>query len=107
MGVYICNTEQDDVKKALENLKERENLDILQDKGPQIIQVGIKKYASLKKASFNARKQEVEKKKITHVININTMTTHKKKCLYTGTNTVTGYLVNVKAAGLRLCKHCM
>jgi hypothetical protein len=109
--MYICNTEVGDVSNALKNLVEckmlgrLENID--KDK-PQLIQVGMRRYRRLKKAERGDILAEIEKKKITHLINFRTRTLHKKSCPYAGKNVLRAYLTTIKGAGLdNVCNHCM
>ena len=106
--MYICNTIPSDVFNALKNMIERNLIDYLngvdKDK-PQLIQVGMRKYNNLKKAMPNIR-EEVGKKKITHLLNFRTMTIHKKDCSYAGKNVLRACIANPGTTGLRVCNHC-
>ena len=73
----ICKTLEGDVKKGLEELRNRgkEAIDGLRNQEtPHLIQVGMRKYGKLKEASMNDVIKEIEKKHITHFLNINTLT---------------------------------
>jgi len=108
----ICKTEEGDVKKGLEELRSRgkEVLNYLKDNKegiPHIIQVGMRKYDNLKKASMDDVIKEIEKRHITHSLNLSTMTIHRKGCSHAGKNILTGYIVNDCVTGLHRCKHCL
>ena len=106
----ICKTEEGDVKKGVEELcrQGKETVNGLRDQeAPHIIQVGMRKYDKLKEASMNETIKEIEKKHITHLLNINTLTIHRKDCPHAGKNILKGYVVNDCVTGLRRCKHCL
>lgn len=109
--MYICNTTLCDVENALKNMIARNMIDRMdgtaEDK-PQIIQVGIRKYASLKKTitTPEATREELEKKKVTHLLNFRTMTIHRKDCSYAGENVLRAYITTPRTTGLRPCSHC-
>jgi len=42
-----------------------------------------------------------------HVVNLGTRTLHKKKCPSHGKKVVGALIINVKTAGLKVCKTCM
>jgi len=107
--MYICNTKLCDVEKALKNMIESDTLDQLDhiaDDKPQLIQVGIRKYESLKKAAVASVLAEIEKKKVTHLLNFRTMSVHRKDCSYAGKNVLRSYLTTAGTTGLHLCNRC-
>jgi len=112
----ICKTEEGDVKKGVEELRRRgkETITALTNQEtPHLVQVGMRRYNNLKKASLANVVKAIEKKHITHLLNINTLTIHrrqaylKKNCPYAGKNVLNSYIVNDTVTGLRRCKHCM
>jgi len=109
--MYICNTKTYDVRRALKDMIDRNMIDRMdgtaEDK-PQLIQVGVQKYGSLKKtiSTPEATREEIEKKKVTHLINFRTMTIHRKDCSYAGENVLRAYIATPRATGLRSCSHC-
>ena len=113
--MLVCSTEKNDVKKGLESILNarksvmtKQEWDAMVPAGiPPIIQVSMKDYKHLKTITAKEEMMEQAKKKeAKHVINLNTLTVHKKDCLYTGTNIIKAVLIRVKNTGLRICKHC-
>jgi len=106
----VCKTEEGDVKKGLEELG-RYGKNVLaslkKSVSPQIMQVGMRKYYNLTKASKEDVIKEIEKKHITHSLNLSTMTIHRKGCSHAGKNILTGYIPNDTVTGLHRCKHCL
>jgi len=111
----LCKTTEGDVKKGLEELlRSDESLinAVKDNETPSVVQIGIRKYNNLKKATLeNGDRdkviEEIKKKHITHALNYKTLTIHKKDCPYAGKNTITAYIVNPEITGLHRCKHCM
>jgi len=108
----ICKTLEGDVKEGLKELRSRgkEVLNSLkenEEKIPHLIQVGMRKYENLKKASAADVIKEIEKRHITHILNYKTLTIHRKDCSRAGKNTLKGYIVNDTVTGLHRCKHCL
>lgn len=107
--MYICNTKANDVRDALKNMVARnmiDHLDGIDEDKPQLMQVGIRKYKTLKKAVHDAVRKEIEKKKVTHLLNFRTMTLHKKDCSHAGENVLRAYIATPGATGLWPCGHC-
>jgi hypothetical protein len=106
----ICKTLEGDVKKGLKELRRqgKEAIDGLKNREtPHLIQVGMRKYNKLKEASMDGVIKEIEKKHITHFLNINTLTIHREGCSHAGKNILKGYVVNDCVTGLHRCKYCM
>ena len=102
--MLVCNTKQDDVKNGVEALL-KSHVDTTNY--PPILQVSMKDYKHLTTITDRGEMSEQAKQKeAKHFINLNTLTVHKKECLYSGTNTVKAALIRVKSTGLRICKHC-
>ena len=106
----ICETAEGEVRKGLEELRRRSkeviNALIKSDqKEPTLIQVGMKRYNNLKKSSIDDVIKEVEKKHITHLLNINTLTIHKKNCPHAGRNVLRAHITNPETTGLHRCRH--
>jgi len=104
----ICKTLEGDVKKGLEELRRRGKEAIAaltNQETPHLIQVGMRRYDNLKKASLANVVKAIEKKHITHLLNVNTLTIHKKSCSHAGKNILKAHIVNPETTGLRRCKH--
>ena len=113
--MYICNTKRNDVKKAIENMKERMSSEDIADlinrndgQGlPTVLQVSVNEYRQLKKmASRDALIEIARQKEIKHAINFNTLTLHTKECRHIDEKPLTAAILNPKLTGLHLCKHC-
>ena len=106
----ICKTLEGDIKKGLEELRRRGKEAItalINQETPHLIQVGMRRYGNLKKASLADVVKAIGKKHITHFLNLSTLTIHRKGCSHAGKNILKGYVVNDCVTGLRRCKHCM
>lgn len=107
--MYICNTKLCDVEKALKNMIASDTLrqlDGIDEDKPQLIQVGIRKYNTLKKAARNVVRKEIEKKKVTHLLNFRTMGIHRKDCSHAGKNVLRAHIATTATTGLHMCEHC-
>lgn len=107
--MYICNTKLCDVENALKDLIARDmirHFEGMDEDEPQLIQVGIRKYNALKKAGGKVIGKEIEKKKITHLLNFRTMTIHRKDCSYAGENVLRARIATTATTGLHMCGHC-
>jgi len=105
----ICKTLEGDVKKALEDMNDSKNIldSLKRSDSVQVLQIGMRKYENLKKASKDAVVKEIEKRHVTHILNYKTLTIHRKGCSRAGKNILNGYIVNDTVTGLRRCKHCL
>lgn len=106
----ICKTLEGDVKEGLEQLNRssKEMKKALKDSETvNIMQVGMRKYNNLKKSNAGDVIKEIEKKHVTHILNLSRLSIHKKGCSHAGKNTVTAYIVNDCVTGLHRCKYCM
>jgi hypothetical protein len=104
----ICKTLEGDVKKGLEELRRQgeETINGLRNQEtPHLVQVGMRKYGKLKEASMDETIKEIEKKHITHFLNINTLTIHRKDCPHAGKNILKAHITNPETTGLRRCKY--
>jgi len=114
--MYVCNTKNNDVLKALKNMKDRMSPEEITNLGarndarrfPTVLQVGIMKYRLLKNiTSQEEMTAEARRKEGKHFINPNTLTLHKKNCCYIADHFLKAVIINPRLTGLRLCKHCM
>jgi len=114
--MYVCNTEQDDVLKALKHmksgmkLKEIESLRTRNEaqRFPIILQVSMVKYRRLKRTmSKDGMAVEARRKEAKYLINPVSLSLHKKNCYHIKDNFLKAVLIKPKLTGLLLCKHCM
>jgi len=114
--MYVCNTEQDDVLKALKHMKEGSNLEEIKGiaarndarRFPMVLQVGMVRYRRLKRmTNQEGMSVEARRKSPKHFINPNTLTLHKKTCYHIEDHFLTAVIIKPKLTGLYLCKHCM
>lgn len=114
--MYVCNTEQDDVLKALKHMKSRMNLkeiDSLRARNtarrfPIVLQVSMVKYRRLQKVtSQEGMTVEARRKNAKHFINPISLSLHKKNCYHIKDNFLKAVIIRPKLTGLLLCKHCM
>ena len=106
----ICKTLEGDVKDGLKELNRssKEMIKSLKESETvPIMQVGMRKYANLKKAEKDDIIKEIEKKHVTHILNLSRLSIHKKNCSHAGKNTIPAYIVNDCVTGLHRCKYCM
>jgi len=103
MANVMCNTQRNDVKNALREMRRR-------DVSGTLTQVGKSLYSKLDKD--RGRAPEVEKKRAhKYIINRTTETIHKKDCrtlrrVKPGCK-ISAALVNISATGLKTCGICM
>ena len=114
--MYVCNTEKDDVLKALKHMKSGMSLKEIIGLGarndtrrfPTVLQVSKAKYRRLKNITSEAGMAiEARRKEAKHSINPASLLLHKKNCYHIKDNFLKAVIIKPKLTGLRLCKHCM
>jgi len=114
--MYVCNTEKDDVLKALKHMKSVMKLGEIEGlrtrnearRFPIILQVSKAKYRRLKNVTSEAGMVvEARRKEAKHFINPISLSLHKKGCRCIKDNFLKAVIIKPKLAGLLLCKHCM
>lgn len=114
--MYVCNTKNGDVRKAIKNMKDSNSPEEIRSfvarndarRFPMILQVSMAKYRQLKNTTSQERMTaEARRKDAKHFINHNTLTLHKKNCYYIADHFLKAVIIRPKLTGLHLCKHCM
>jgi len=114
--MYVCNTEKDDVLKALKHMKSRMKLEEIEAlrirneerRFPIILQVSMAKYRRLKRTmAEEGMGVEARRKEAKHLINPISLSLHKKNCYHIKDNFLKAVIIKPKLTGLLLCKHCM
>lgn len=100
--MYVCSTKKSDVRNALKDMV-KNHKDLKTYAPPHILQVGMKNYKHLKNGGSPS---VLAKKEAKYLINLSSLTVHKKDCKHAGKNTIKAILINVKNTGLRICRHC-
>lgn len=114
--MYICNTKNDDVMKAIKHMKDQmslEEIDGLKTRNdarelPIILQVGIVRYRRLKTiTSQREMVMEAQQKEAKHFINPDILMLHEHGCRHIRDNFLKAVLIKPKLTGLPRCKRCM
>jgi hypothetical protein len=114
--MYVCNTEKDDVLKALKHMKSGMNLKEIEGlrtrnearRFPIVLQVSMVKYRRLGKAmSQEDLSIEARRKQAKYFINPVSLSLHKKTCRCIKDNFLKAVIIKPKLTGLYFCKHCM
>jgi len=114
--MYICNTKNDDVMKAIEHMKDQMSLEEINDlrtrndalELPMILQVGIVRYRRLKTiTSQQEMKMMAQQRDAKYFINPNTLKLHERGCHHIRDNFLKAVLIKPKLTGLPRCKRCM
>ena len=114
--MYVCNTENNDVLKALKHMKSGMNLKEIEGlrtknearRFPIVLQVSKAKYRRLKNVTTQENMApEARRKEGKHFINPSTLTLHKKTCWCIKDHFLRAVIIKPKLTGLYLCKHCM
>lgn len=104
MSSLICNTDLNDVRNGLQNGKDRK---VVAD---CVVQVGKKRYDKFKDFGNDLSKAiSKAQKSPKYIIHPTTFMVHKKGCGMVNrmSQTIPANLINLKAAGIPLCKHCL
>lgn len=114
--MYVCNTKDGDVLKALKHMKgsmSLEEIDVLRTRNdarrfPTVLQVSMVKYRRLQRVTPGEEMAiEARRKKAKHFINPISLSLHKKNCYHIKDHFLNAVIIKPRLTGLLLCKHCM